>query len=147
MSLGRHCLARGVRIETPGGSVPIERLGPGDAVITVLLDDRSVGVTRVKTVETAMRECVSLAVGPRRRLRCTTDHPVLDPGSGQLRPAGDWSAGHVHDVVVMNGEVMETRAVEAAPDYVGVFEVFGFTLDAPATTLVAEGVVVGTRPG
>ncbi len=138
------CLARGVQVETPRGPVAVELLRPGDAVLTVAAD-QSVTAATVLELESTMRECVTLAVERRRRLRCTPDHPVYDPARGKLRPSGDWLSGHASKVWVLTDGELDPRAVDTVSEYVGVFEVFDLAFEDPRTMFVAEGIVVGGR--
>ena len=139
------CIAAGVRVTTPGGSVPIEQLRVGDRVMSVdVATGALVGVT-VTAIREAERECASLELEDGNTLVCTPDHPVFDPDSGTYRYAGDWVSGEATRLLVeLEGNVRRS-AVRGRKVYAGVRRVFDLTVDGPHSNFVANGVVVHNK--
>ena len=77
---GGGCLVEGTLIRTPGGEVPIERLRPGDLVLSAAGEPRPI----LDVVEVEAAECFEVAEG----LRATAEHPFL-VGPGTYRIAAD----------------------------------------------------------
>ncbi len=104
------CFVAGTPIATMGGEVPIERIEPGDAVLTIRAGQLvAVPVIRVKQREAA--RVLAITVGD-VTVRLTAEHP--------LRRGDDWVAAHelrVGDrVAVREGTAVVTDiAVEEGP--------------------------------
>lgn len=93
------CLARGVRVDTPGGGVAIERLRIGDAVWTLDASGRRVRATVIATGSTqapANHEVVTVVLDDGRTVTASPGHPLADG-----RRLGDLRAGdHVGAALV-----------------------------------------------
>jgi hypothetical protein len=77
------CFEAGSLVATPGGSVPIEQLAIGDAVLA--FDERSGAVTPRQVTATFVHEVEAsgrLALSDGRVLRVTAEHPIYDAGLG-----------------------------------------------------------------
>ncbi|HYT59585.1 MAG TPA: Hint domain-containing protein, partial [Haliangiales bacterium] len=70
---GGGCFEQGTRILTPAGNVPIERLNPGDVVLTVR-DGQLRRATVQGCVQVQPADYLELAVAG-RKLRVTPEHP------------------------------------------------------------------------
>ncbi len=102
-----HCHPAGTLIDTPDGLVPVEKLRPGDPVLSVLN-----GGVRACTVEAAVQKHVGRRkllkiVTPQVRLCLTDDHPVYVVGRGYV-DAGQVKAGD--EMLVLRKEVVVRAA-------------------------------------
>ncbi len=89
------CLARGTRIDTPNGPVPVEQLQPGDAIWTLDAAGRRVAsvVERAGSVPVpSTHEVVHVVLSDGRSVFVSPGHPLTDG-----RRAGDLGAGDVLD--------------------------------------------------
>jgi hypothetical protein len=139
------CIARGMRVRTPGGLRPIEVLCEGDEVCCV--DPASGELVTAKVVATrrATRECVRLEFSG-GALLLTSDHPLYSPEDGAWAPAGDWVLEkRTRLLVVREGGRVEVAQVTSSSSYAGVHEVFDLTVDHALNDFVAEGVVVHNK--
>jgi predicted lipid-binding transport protein (Tim44 family) len=80
---GGGCLAEGTPILTPRGSVPIERLHPGDIVWTIQGSQLQAGTVQAR-IEVEAEEFLELSIAG-RSLRVTPEHPFqISPGAFRL---------------------------------------------------------------
>lgn len=138
------CVARGTRVLTPTGWVPIEDLSVGDEVFAI---DESRGArvaTKVVAMKSAMREvgCVELAGV---RLSMTSDHPVYCPRDEVYAPAGDWFLGRRTCLAMLADDGLREVVVEWARTFVEVTEVFDITVEHDLHNFIAEGILVHNK--
>jgi hypothetical protein len=108
---GRHpacpiCLARGTRIATPAGDVPVEALRPGDAVWTLDRAGRRVAaaVTEIgSTPVPSSHRVVDLVLADGRWVHVSPGHPLPDG-----RPVGS-----LEPDAAVDGSVVVSAALEA----------------------------------
>ena len=84
------CLARGTRIDTPAGAIPVERLRVGDPIWTLAADGRRVAGVVIALGSTAAppdHEVVLLDLEDGRTVTASPGHPLADGRLiGDLRP-------------------------------------------------------------
>lgn len=142
---GTTCVARGCRVRTPAGDVPIETLRVGDTVVVIDPSTGASAVSRLSAIRSSRRECGLLELGA-ARLFVTTDHPLYDPDERAFFPAGDWLLGKRTALleVSASGEARPSH-VSAATTFSRLDEVFDLSVEHDWHTFVAEGVVVHNK--
>jgi hypothetical protein len=135
------CVARGARVSTPKGTLPIEELGVGDEVLCGDPQTGALHVTRVRRVHQVKRECVRLVFSG-GELNLTSDHPVYCPEDGSWSPAGDWVLGQRVSLAVQSAERLVVGQLARFERYVGVHDVYELTVDHPLHNFIAEGILV-----
>ncbi len=138
------CLARGTRVKTPDGWVPIESLEVGDEVVAWDHEAGEYVSTAVTHKKKGRRKVIAVSVG-NMRLRMTSDHPVWSPESDEYRPAKDWVSGELSDLLrtTRGTEVVE---ITDRISYDGRAEVHGIAVDHQPQNFVADGFVVHHQP-
>ncbi|MFB6372928.1 MAG: Hint domain-containing protein [Bradymonadaceae bacterium] len=139
------CIARGTFVRTPTGRRRIEEIEVGDTILSVDPETGELVEGTVTATDAVARECVALAVGDEKALRCTSDHPVYDPTADTYAPAGDWAQGKRSALTVVTEEDVETVELTDADTYAGVHEVFDLTTDTDHANFVAAGVLVHNK--
>ena len=127
------CLARGTRIDTPGGPVPVEDLALGDPVWT--LDgsgQRIAGVVIAlgSTVAPADHHVIRLTLADGRSVTASPGHPLADG-----RPLGTLRVGDAVDGSVVAG--LESLAYAGG-------ETFDLVASGPTGIYLSDGIPLGT---
>ena len=138
---GGGCFAAGTRVLTPGGEIAIERIRPGDTIISVDSAGRSVAV-RVQDTQ-ATRSPVLVLRTTRGGLSTTSEHPIAI-ASGGFRQAGELAPGETILVWRDNGtkSAVVTGKLRRTDDEA----VFNLTVESPHT-FVADGFIVHNKGG
>lgn len=134
------CVARGAKVKTPRGDRNIEDLRVGDEVTVVDPATRELHTGLISHIRSAKREAARL-ITSRGSLRVTTSHPLYDPSRNEWAPAGDWVLGLRTSLLRVDGNDDVTERIA----FDGLEEVFDLSIDHPAHTFVADGVVVHNK--
>lgn len=127
------CLAKGTRIDTPKGPVPVEQLRQGDAVYTTNAEGKkTVGVVLKATSRSTQpgQKIVHLVLDDGRQARISQGHPLSDGRNvDELKIGDDVDHGRVTRIRV---ESYETGAT------------YDILPDGPTGTYWANGILVGS---
>jgi predicted lipid-binding transport protein (Tim44 family)/uncharacterized membrane protein YgcG len=138
---GGGCLEEGTPVLTPDGPVPIERLAPGDAVLTV----RSGKLCRATVVARTRVEpevYLEFTCGD-RTLRVTSEHPLaVAPGAGVFRLASTVSAGD--RLIVWDGDGVRGAAVTSVRRVPALRPAYNLMV-SPGGTFLAGGLLVHNK--
>ena len=96
---GGGCLEQGTPVLTPSGPVAVERLAPGDEVLSVS-GDRLVRATVAARMQVQPEEYIVLRAAG-RTLRVTAEHPL----AVALGVTPEWSLGGGHALIVTKWRV------------------------------------------
>lgn len=107
---GGDCFVAGTLIETPHGSVPIEHIRRGDAVLSFDHLRDEVVVSRVTaTREVLSNDICEIHAVSGHSARCTSDHRIYSPGRGYIR-ADELGSGDRLFVCDARGGTEEARS-------------------------------------
>lgn len=137
---GGGCFPAGTEVATPGGNADIERLVPGDAVVSVT--DKGTIIQSVVRKVFLTRSPLLTVKTDFGTLRTTAEHPVLLANGGFL-PAGQLAAGE-RILLKRGGELMAATVRGKWTEEEE--EVFNLEVDEPHT-FIADGFVVHNKGG
>ena len=84
------CFGAGTRIETPGGSIPVEQLKIGDAIVSVDPIGGGETTARVQSVEVAVAgQYIDLRTAEGARVGVTHHHPFWATDVSRFVPIGE----------------------------------------------------------
>lgn len=138
------CVARGTRVRTPNGLVPVENLSVGDEIVVIEPSTGMTATSRLTALTSAMRECGTLSLGS-RSLTVTSDHPLYDPLAKDFFPAGDWLLGTRKQLLSFTGDQVETITVANVVPFSCIAQVFDLTVEHEWHTFLAEDLVVHNK--
>ncbi|NLE67382.1 MAG: TIM44-like domain-containing protein [Lentisphaerae bacterium] len=136
---GGGCLEKGTPVLTPLGPVAVDRLNPGDKVLSVSGGAAALSEVRAVT-QVDPEDYIELAAGG-RNLRLTAAHPV-QTAPGVFKTAGVIMAGET--VIVRDRGAFLSATVDSARRIPAASPAFNL-LVAPGGTYVAGGVVVHNK--
>ncbi|HVA66236.1 MAG TPA: prepilin-type N-terminal cleavage/methylation domain-containing protein [Elusimicrobiota bacterium] len=162
---GFGCFVAGTPVLTPAGSVPIEKIKPGDVVYAVdpasyALVPEKVRAVETKTVDTILKVVLSDGI----QIEATPIHPFFDPASGRFKQIQYFKAGDrvaflensgaaPQDVALAGGDPRLTPALEWDIKIVSIKRmpkkavvVHNLTMSKPYEDFLVDGVLVHNKP-
>jgi hypothetical protein len=127
------CLARGTPIDTPAGSIPVDRIRLGDAVWTLDGSGRRVAgmvIAVGSTVAPASHRVIRLVLADGRTVTASPGHPLADG-----RRLGSLALGDLVDGSAVVG-------LESVP--YGGSETFDLVVSGPTGTYLSDGIGLGS---
>jgi len=127
------CLARGTRIDTPTGSIAVERLSLGDRIWTLdLAGHRVAGIVIAlgSTLAPASHRVIDLVLADGRSVTASPGHPLADG-----RPLGALRVGDLVD---------GSRVVSLASNPYGGGETFDLVVSGPTRVYLSDGIPLGS---
>ena len=138
---GGGCVEEGTLVLTPGGPVPVERLQPGDQVLSWLRDGLHPASVQTLTV-TRPERIIQFVVGG-VVVRATEEHPFAT-APGEFREAGRLREGDI--LRTWDGGELKSRVIQSASSTVAQRPAYNLSV-FPGGTFISGNILVHNKGG